>query len=133
MSNELEYIVKVFKYYEIPQTWVVGKLGKSWTKARLNRILNNAGDIYTSDYHQLKTLLDKHNFVLPSDMKQNILEETATLNRESADLVVSTVHALEDGLLSEEELADALLAVSHIEQRTSRLRDLLIDQRKERA
>ena len=127
MTKELEYIVKVFKVHQLNQTWVAKQLGRGWDKNKINRLLMNSSDIYAGDYHLLRDFLDKHNFRIPEDLKKTVLQEVADLNRESSELVSSTISAYDDGIFTNEERADAMLTVALIQTRLNRLIELLND------
>jgi hypothetical protein len=125
MSNEQQYIISVIKEHELGLTWIAQRLGRSWDKQRVHRVLWENKDLTISEFKAFMRVFEKHNFKLPEDYNQSVLNQVAEISKESAELVSSTIAALSDFQLSPAEIADALLDCKKIEQRLNKLIDIL--------
>lgn len=125
MSNEQQYIIAVLKSHELGVTWMAQKLGRGWDKQRVHRVLWENKDLTISEFKAFMRVLEKHNFHLPEDFNQTILDQVADLSKESAELVAHTIKVLNDFHLSPDEIADTLLDCKQIEKRLHKLMDIL--------
>jgi hypothetical protein len=132
MSNEQQYISSVIKEHELGLTWIAQRLGRTWDKQRVHRVLWENKDLTISEFKAFMKVFEKHNFHLPEDYNQNVLNQVAELSRDSAELVSNTIAALQDFHLSVTEIADALLDCKKIEQRLHKLIDILTNLKSKR-
>lgn len=133
MCTEINYIRAVIDNYDISLTWLAKQINKKFhsglpimTKQRLSYIKECGKEISTTLYKEIRSILDEHNYKL-SDFDESHLigKMVAELNSESAELVSTTMKALENNVVDETERADLMLQAELIKQRLNKIEILL--------
>lgn len=129
MCKAIDYLNRVIDDYDISITWLVRqinkKFGTNYTKQALNYTLTSGKDISTTLYREIRTILDEHNFNVSPFDNEKLNKQAAELTNHTSILAIKTIDALEDGLVTEKEIADLRIELADCEQRMNRIKELL--------